>query len=262
MGLDEGLQGFLEESKDLLDEMEDLLLQLEDNSGDSEIIKALFRVVHTLKGTSGMFGFDDVVAFTHVAESVMDCVRDGGVALDQDLLSILLSARDHISALLDIALGITTRLDDDASQQGMSLLTALEGYLAQPLVSSNDTALISDTKVVESASVSATGEHTESADTVANESWHISLRFGPDVLRSGMEPLSFIRYLKTIGNILSLETIDELLPEPAAMDAESCYLGFEINFETSADKAEITSVFEFVEDDCKVNILQIGRAHV
>ena len=39
------------------------------------------------------------------------------------------------------------------------------------------------------------------------------------------------------------------------MDAESCYLGFEINFDTPADKAEIAAVFEFVEDDCVVNIL-------
>lgn len=254
MSLDEGLQGFLEESKDLLDEMEDLLLQLEDKSDDGEIINALFRVVHTLKGTSGMFGFDDVVTFTHGAESVMDSVRDGDIALDQDLLTTLLSSRDHISALLDVALEISSELSSEARDQGLVLSEKLDHYLRGSAAGTTSPAV--------DESVSSSGDDIDSSpqpqadgNTVENESWHISLRFGEDVLRNGMEPLSFIRYLKTIGTILSLEIIDEPLPEPAAMDAESCYLGFEINFDTPADKAEIAAVFEFVEDDCVVNIL-------
>jgi len=254
MSLDEGLQGFLEESKDLLDEMEDLLLQLEDKSDDGEIINALFRVVHTLKGTSGMFGFDQVVTFTHGAESVMDSVRDGKIALDEVLLSILLKSRDHISALLDVALEISSELSPEAREQGVELSAQLDLYLtgspagATPASIDENTAATGD-------DISPDSSPQADGDTVENESWHISLRFGEDVLRNGMEPLSFIRYLNTIGTILSLETIDEQLPDPVAMDAESCYLGFEINFDTSADKAEIAAVFEFVEDDCTVNIL-------
>ncbi|OUS09330.1 hypothetical protein A9Q89_13270 [Gammaproteobacteria bacterium 53_120_T64] len=258
MSLDEGLQGFLEESKDLLDEMEDLLLKLEDKSNDSEIINALFRVVHTLKGTSGMFGFTEVVSFTHGAESVMDSVRDGDIVLNEDLLSVLLKSRDHISALLDVALEISSELSAEDSQQG----TVLSEQLAQYLNGSESSTPEGDSAGPAAESATPASSDTGAAvvqaldgETVENESWHISLRFGPDVLRNGMEPLSFIRYLNTIGTILSLETIDEQLPEPAAMDAESCYLGFEINFATTADKAEITAVFEFVQDDCKVNIL-------
>jgi len=255
MSLDEGLQGFLEESKDLLDEMEDLLLQLEGNSQDSEIVNALFRVVHTLKGTSGMFGFEDVVAFTHGAESVMDSVRDGDISLDQDLLSILLNSRDHISALLDVALGASAELSDEDRLQGATLSEGLNSYLTS-LTTQSEGAKVAEMAESGQIVVGNDAELSHPNDgTVENESWHISLRFGPDVLRNGMEPLSFIRYLNTIGTILSLETIDELLPTPTVMDAESCYLGFEINFSTTADKAEITSVFEFVLDDCKVNIL-------
>lgn len=259
MSLDEGLQGFLEESSDLLNEMEDLLLQLEDKYDDSERINALFRVVHTLKGTSGMFGFEDVVTFTHGAESVMDRVREGKIALDHALLSILLNARDHISALLDVALGASSELSADDRQKGASLSIDLASYLNDTIPESGadgpvDTVL--DLPLQEASGLTADSpQASPEGDTVENESWHISLRFGQDVLRSGMEPLSFIRYLNTIGSILSLETIDELLPDPVSMDAESCYLGFEINFSTTADKAEITAVFEFVQDDCTVNIL-------
>ncbi|MBL4780811.1 MAG: chemotaxis protein CheA [Porticoccaceae bacterium] len=255
MSLDEGLQGFLEESKDLLDEMEDLLLQLEDKSDDGETINALFRVVHTLKGTSGMFGFTDVVTFTHGAESVMDSVRDGDIALNEDLLSILLNSRDHISALLDVALDISSELSPEDRQQGEELSAKLTEYLNGFVTSPPVAAGPGESPAPAGAASDSSAERVLEGATVENESWHISLRFGPDVLRNGMEPLSFIRYLNTIGTILTLETIDEQLPEVAAMDAESCYLGFEINFATSADKAEIAAVFEFVEDDCTVNIL-------
>ena len=257
MSLDEGLQGFLEESKDLLDEMEDLLLQLEDKSNDSEIINALFRVVHTLKGTSGMFGFTDVVSFTHGAESVMDSVRDGDIALNEDLLSVLLKSRDHIAALLDVALEISSELSAEDRQQGSELSEQLGQYLNGPATLAPEDAAgpAAENAVTANSEMGAASVPKLDGETVENESWHISLRFGPDVLRNGMEPLSFIRYLNTIGTIISLETIDEQLPEPASMDAESCYLGFEINFSTTADKAEITAVFEFVEDDCTVNIL-------
>jgi two-component system chemotaxis sensor kinase CheA len=85
--------------------------------------------------------------------------------------------------------------------------------------------------------------------------WHISVRFGPDVLRNGMDPLSFVRYLGTIGRISGIATLHDALPTVEAMDPETCYLGFEIAFQSKVDKAAIERVFEFVRDDCRLLIL-------
>ena len=68
MKLQPAHQTFIAESRDLLADMEDALLQLEHTPGKSEAINAVFRAAHTIKGTSGVFGFDNVVAFTHVVE--------------------------------------------------------------------------------------------------------------------------------------------------------------------------------------------------
>lgn len=57
------------------------------------------------------------------------------------------------------------------------------------------------------------------------DNWHISLRFGPDVLRKGMDPASFLRYLLELGQIVHLTTLPDGMPEAADMDPESCYLG-------------------------------------
>ena len=70
-----------------------------------------------------------------------------------------------------------------------------------------------------------------------------------------MDPLSFIRYLETIGDIVNLTLLDDNLPEVEKMNAESCYLGFEIDLKSEADKEEIEGVFEFVQDDCVIHIL-------
>ena len=74
--LAEGRQIFAEESSELLQLSESILLKLEDDPNSDELINDLFRATHTIKGSAGIFGFDDVVSFTHVAESVMGQLRD------------------------------------------------------------------------------------------------------------------------------------------------------------------------------------------
>ncbi|MFT4104108.1 MAG: chemotaxis protein CheA, partial [Burkholderiaceae bacterium] len=98
-------------------------------------------------------------------------------------------------------------------------------------------------------------ERVEAPVDGADDTWHISLRFGPDVLRNGMDPMSFLRYLGTIGTITAIVTLPDALPPLAAIDPESCYLGFEIRFRTTADRKAIEGAFEFVLDDCALRIL-------
>ncbi len=248
MNMDAEIQAvFVEECSELLENMEGTLLQLETDPGNADLVDELFRAVHTIKGSSGLFGFDHVVAFAHIAESVMERVRDREIDASSELLTLLLESRDHISVLVDAALSGKTELDAETIACDKTLSEQLNHYLVG-MLGSQPTA---------SSAVSA--EVVEQLDTdefhVENEHWHISLRFGNDVLRNGMDPVSLIRYLETIGDIVNLTTMDDNLPEAEKMDAESCYLGFEIDLKSEADKEEIEGVFEFVQDDCVIHIL-------
>jgi two-component system chemotaxis sensor kinase CheA len=62
--------------------------------------------------------------------------------------------------------------------------------------------------------------------------WHISLRFGRGVLQNGMDPIAFLRYLSKLGRIVGIATMPDALPPADEMDAELCYLGFEIAFDS------------------------------
>ncbi len=246
MTMDPGLQAFSEESGEMLEEIENILLKLEDDPDDSSLINELFRSVHTIKGAAGLFGFDNVVSFTHVTESVMMKVRDGELAVTSDLLNLLLSCRDHIMVLVDIALLDNAALDAETRRTDGQLSEKLNVFLG------GDLKLMETETAKEVADVP---EREVSSGNMQNSNWHISLRFKENVLCDGMDPLSFIRYLSTIGDIESLTTLYESLPPPAQMNPESCYLGFEISLRSEAKKEEIEEVFEFVQEDCVIHIL-------
>ena len=79
---------------------------------------------------------------------------------------------------------------------------------------------------------------------LGSDFWHISLRFGSQVLQDGMDPLSFISYLGQYGTLVQVETISDALPAFAEADPELCYLGFEVALRSAASKEEIENVFE------------------
>ena len=81
MTMDAALQTFIDESDELLTEMEAGLLECERNAGSADIINSIFRVAHTIKGSSGLFGLDVIVSFVHVVETALDRVRIGKVEI-------------------------------------------------------------------------------------------------------------------------------------------------------------------------------------
>jgi two-component system chemotaxis sensor kinase CheA len=95
----------------------------------------------------------------------------------------------------------------------------------------------------------------DARDSATSDCWHISIRFGPNVLRNGMDPLAFLRFLLNLGEVAHITTLTDGLPEADAMDPESCYLGFEISFRSHASKDAIEKVFDFCRDDCELHIL-------
>jgi two-component system chemotaxis sensor kinase CheA len=247
MNLDDALQTFIAEGRELLEQMEDALLRIEQCPDDVDTLNAIFRAAHTIKGSAGLFGLDHIVAFTHVAESVLDMVRSGRLPVTGELIATLLGVRDHLAALLD-RLASSTDPDDEIRDAGDALIARLQRHLGQP------GATAAALPAVPAAPTSAVPASAVT-DGVGTDNWHISLRFGPDVLRNGMDPLAFIRYLTTFGTIARLITVADQVPRLAELDPEACYLGFEIAYQSDADKATIEGAFEFVRSDATIRIL-------
>lgn len=253
LNLDQALQTFIAESRALLEEMEDALLRLENDPRDADTLGAIFRAAHTVKGSAGLFGLDAIVGFTHIVEDVLDRLRNGEIQATGDLSALLLESRDHILTLIEVVAEQGGQLDAGARAVEEALRRRLQPYQAGGGDTASDKAAASG-----KTSVALPPEppvQMSGGGQVASDNWHISLRLNPGVLRDGMDPLSFIRYLSTLGQIVAISTLPDAMPAADAMDAETCYLGFEIDFKSDADKETIAGVFEFVREGSTIHIL-------
>jgi two-component system chemotaxis sensor kinase CheA len=95
------LEQFLSEARDVLQGIGEKLMELETAPDDPERMTALFRMVHTLKGNSGLFEFPEMTRVLHAGEDLMDAVRHGRVAYSEDLADRLLDAMDFVGMLCD-----------------------------------------------------------------------------------------------------------------------------------------------------------------
>jgi two-component system chemotaxis sensor kinase CheA len=234
--IDEALPTFFAEATELLREMETDLLACTSAAPSADDVNRIFRAAHTLKGSAGLFAFDAIVEFVHEIEALLDRVRLGKVVLDSPLASALLECKDHIDKLLSLASNDNAQPAPELLASGTALLRALG---AAPR---------------ETVSASAPVKPSASA------TWHVSLRFSPDVLVGGMDPLGFLRYLNTFGSIRGMVVLADGLPEAADLDPHKCYLGFEFRFDTEAPREKIEGAFEFVREDSTLRLVPPGSA--
>lgn len=219
------LEGFLEEARDLLKEAEDNLLRLEQASDDAEAINALFRAVHTLKGSAGIFSLEPLVSLAHQLENQLMGVRDGLRGLDPALVSLMLQCMDELNGMVESIDPQVGTLAPHTPRQA-ELLQALGGNAPD------------DAAAVAIDPSQQAGEINE---------WFLSVRFDPELLRNGFEPSSFLRYLDRQGRITSLQTLDWAIPDLHSLDAETCYLGFELTLVSAASREELEDVFALAE---------------
>jgi len=225
------LEGFLEEARDLLKEAEDNLLRLEQASDDAEAINALFRAVHTLKGSAGIFSLDPLVALAHQLENQLMGVRDGERQLTPALVSLMLQCMDELNGMVESIDPQHGALAPHTPRQS-ELLLALGGSVAE---SGEAVAVVAE----------AAGEINE---------WFLSIRFDTELLRNGFEPSSFLRYLDRLGRIESLQTLAWAVPDLHGLDAEACYLGYELTLRSVASREELLDVFALAEDFCTLRL--------
>ncbi len=254
MSMDDAKLIFAQECEELLVEMEDALLELETSPQDPELINALFRAMHTIKGAAGVFGFDAIVEFTHPIETEVDLFRSGQRAIDAQIVSCLIEAKDHTSKLVDLVINQNTSTPSESLlAQGADIIKRLSHDVNNAVDDSQPKTHLS---LASQAIESMLRHDTEEDDdqNVGNH-WMISLQFGQESLRAGLDPISFIQYLKKLGDIIEIITVSPKMPSFADMDFEDCYLGFRIAFKSDATKQEIEDVFEFARDDCRIRIL-------
>ncbi|MDP4299978.1 chemotaxis protein CheA [Leptothrix discophora] len=235
----EALPSFINEATEQVEQIEQLLLQLEEDPGDRDKLDALFRCAHTVKGSAGIFGLDRVVAFTHDVETLLDRLREGRIDLDLQASTLLLQCNDQIRLLVTQAADAQSETDEQLAYRH-ELTRRLQALLGAP---------------AEAAPPAADAAPTGAP---AVPRWHLSATFGPDTFRNGMDPLSVLSYLDTLGEVHAIRCDVEAVPPLDRIDPESCHGAFQFSFDSEASREEIEAAFTFVRDDCTVRLIAPG----
>lgn len=253
--MDHILSTFIAEARELLDSMEADLLAMESEPPSKEIVGAVFRAAHTIKGSAGMFGFEAVVSFTHVVETLLDRVRSGEQSPSRPIVSLLLDCQDQMRSLIEAVAAGGDGMEASLAARSSVLVERLKSAMGEgttALVTPSGTASV----VLQGGSPASTAiADDQVASTTQSATWHISVRYRPDVLQRGCDPLVIARYLGSIGEVKAVRIVDDALPPAREFNPTACYLGFEISLDSAADKEQIEAAFEFVRDDCTLTIL-------
>jgi two-component system chemotaxis sensor kinase CheA len=229
---------FQEEALDLVIELEAVLLRMENGNEDKTHVEHIFRIMHTLKGNSAMFGFSLIDQYTHQLETVYDLIRNGKMDLSPDLMDLTLASVDHIRNLLNE--------DKNLSPETQAVHTRLLSRIN--MISGND------------------NRKTDSpmpASMVKEEirTYYISFIPAEDILSNGTNPLFLVEDFGTIGEFISIPNMDAL-PSFDVYDPEKCYTGWEIILSTKEDPEKIREIFIFAEDKCTIEIHRISDTNL
>jgi two-component system chemotaxis sensor kinase CheA len=101
--LDQLKNTFFDECAEALQQIESGLTAIREGEQEEDTINAVFRAVHSVKGGAGIFGFEDLIGFAHVFETVLDAMRSNKLAPTPESIDVLLSANDVLTDLITMA---------------------------------------------------------------------------------------------------------------------------------------------------------------
>ncbi|WP_085901868.1 chemotaxis protein CheA [Kiloniella majae] len=234
--LDQFKATYFEECAELLIDAETRLADLQHSpeNVDAEDLNAIFRVVHSVKGGAGAFSFDQLVGFAHIYEALLDRMRQGEIQITEDIVTLLLSANDILTNLIQAAQNdITVPEEDFIDVKNKLNLLAFD----QPVNSST--------------------EEGETETTISEEKstkkYIISFNPKPELLQHANEPLLLVREMKALGELTTIVNTDRL-PSIQKIISDEAYFSWVFELVSDCSLTDVEEVFEFVTEDCDLDI--------
>ena len=234
---------FFEEAAEHLAVVEEGLLQLEQHPEDLDLLNKIFRSAHSIKGTSGMFGFSAVAQFTHKMETLLDLLRNGQKVVTPQVADLLLKSTDCLKTLID-----ATKTGAPVDNESVQRLTV-------ELAAASDMNVKAESKVEKGASTSLSASSPLTPHPV--RCFHIDWTPPEWLFQRGLDPLQIFKELGNLGTLSRVDVDVSRIPDLADMDPERCYLSWSMRLETGKDRPVIEAVFEFVREDSVLAIEEV-----
>ncbi|MBN2401095.1 MAG: chemotaxis protein CheA [Spirochaetes bacterium] len=253
----EGLKDiFTGEAEEILQNLEPDIVRLEEGS-EPEVVNRIFRSIHTLKGSSGMAGFNDISQFTHKLENLIDKVRSGDLKVDGGLIDILLNSMDWIKMIIfgsDADAG-----GDKKNKLKEQLLGQIEEYRHNNVpeklkIESAVGKEITDKPVAYKSDTDPGLSSYNEEEKPGYKFFRVRTGFKESIFKNGIDPLIIMEDLASLGRISTRKVDRTRLPDMKKFDPENCYLNWDITIRTKHTREEIEDIFQFVNDDNQIAI--------
>jgi two-component system chemotaxis sensor kinase CheA len=228
---------FTDEAFDLINQLEEKLLQLECDPSDVTMIDSVFRIMHTLKGNSNMFGFKELASITHELENIYDDIRGKKISFSQQILESTLLCVDHFRHLIN---------DPDLSSVQLrvhheELLDKIRRILMTDDKERGDRQVIS-----------------EAGKNKTLHTYYLYFKPGKNIFDDGTNPLYFVYDLHELGEYLPVVKID--IPGED-FSPDKCYASWHIMLVTDHNDAEVREHFMFLREESQplVQVLREGN---
>ena len=275
MDMNEIKEIFFQECEEQLAELESGLMKLNDGDRDPETVNAVFRAVHSIKGGAGAFGLDDLVAFAHVFETTLDCVRSNKLEPNQDVLKVMLKSADVLADLTNAARdggsvddtrtrGLVKELEALANGEKPSASAHVETPAPKPAPKAPP-APAPEPKAAAPTDPSGFQPIPFSFDDFSDEGsaadkpipvCEITFKPRHELYSKGNEATLLLRDLSRIGE-MSIHCDMSKLPSLDQMDPEAAYFSWKISIKTEKGEEGVRQVFEFAEWDCELDVKTI-----
>ncbi len=253
--LDELRLTFFDECSEAMQQIEVGLTELREGNGSDDIINAVFRSVHSVKGGAGIFGFEQLVRFAHAFETVLDAMRAGKLSPTQEILDVLLTAGDILSDLVTMS----RAGDEIPADLGSECLAALEQIMSDGGLATEDGSAPAEFEGLDFMPVAFDQTGIDEPNTTDDPGLHVyEIVFRPaaGMLKKANEPLFLLRELRSLG---TLELVAETggLPSLEELDPTEPYIGWRGTLRTAATRDQVEEVFSFVDGDCELSIKDV-----
>jgi two-component system, chemotaxis family, sensor kinase CheA len=260
MDMNEIKEIFFQECEEQLAELESGLLKLNDGDRDPETVNAVFRAVHSIKGGAGAFGLDDLVAFAHVFETTLDCVRSNKLEPNQDVLKVMLKSADVLADLTNAARdggvveasrtrGLVKELEALANGEMPSASSAPEVAAPKAAAAPAPT----DDSGFQPVAFSFSDFEDDITPLMEPSVYNVVFKPKASLYSKGNEAALLLRDLSRLGE-MGINCDMSTLPLLEDMDPEAAYFSWTITVKTDKSAEDVRSVFEFAEWDCDLEV--------
>lgn len=253
-GLDQLKITFFDECDEAMQQIEAGLTDIREGQGSDDTINAVFRGVHSVKGGAGIFGFEALVGFAHVFETVLDGLRRGSLSATPENIDVLLASSDVLSDLVQMS----RSNQPIGADYGAECRAGLESIIKQEGAGESGAADDNTPAPAEFDGLDFKPVRIEMDEPAADpfKTYSITFKPKPELLKKANEPLYIIRELRKLGE-LDLVAQTDVLPPLADIEPDYPYIWWVGSLRTEAERAKIDEVFEFVAGDSELEITEI-----